>query len=230
MNGTDMHKQISTRSQALGETLARLRRKAADRLRGQPNFERLVSQGLELGVGTHIGRPLYIDSLYPWLISIGDYVTLAPYTTLLTHDASLAHYTGQTRIGRVVIGKRVNIGVGAVILPGTQIGDDSVVGAGAVVNGEIPPSSLVVGNPPKVSPIKAVVAWHRSSASRAPTWPAEGWGIFSGITDERKRLQREALAGGASGYVPALAAPGSPHADRNGSGAAARRPEPAVRA
>jgi hypothetical protein len=106
----------------------------------------------------------------------------------------------------------VNVGVGAVHQPGTNIGEDSVVGAGAVVHGEIPPGSLVVGNPAEVSPLKSVVAWHRVSAARAPTWPDEGWTITSGITEARKREQREALVDAPSGFVPATAAPGSPHA------------------
>jgi acetyltransferase-like isoleucine patch superfamily enzyme len=194
------------------ETLKRFRRRAIDRLRGEPSIERMVAAGLQLGVGTHIAHPIYFDRLHPWLIAIDDHVTLGPYVAIITHDASLAHHTGQTRIGRVVIGKRVNVGVGAILLPGTNIGEDSVVGAGAVVNGEIPRGSLVVGNPATVSPLKAVVAWHRVSAARAPTWPHDGWTISSGITEARKREQREALADGASGFVPAGAAPGSPHA------------------
>jgi acetyltransferase-like isoleucine patch superfamily enzyme len=171
---------------------------------------------MQLGTGTHISQPVYIDGLQPWLITIDDYVTLAPYVAILTHDASLAHHTGHTRIGRVVIGKRVNVGVGAVLLPGTSVGDDSVIGAGAVVHGEIPPGSLVVGNPPKVSPIKAVAAWHRASARRGHSWPIEGWTIFSGITDERKRAQRQLLSDGSSGYLPAFAAPGGPYTRANG--------------
>jgi maltose O-acetyltransferase len=192
------------------DALGRFRRRAISRLRGKPAIERLVDQGLQLGKGVHISHELYIDGLHPWLISIDDYATLSPYVAIITHDTSLVHHTGQTRLGRVVVGKRVFVGVGAILLPGTSIGDDSVVGAGAVVHGEVPPGSLVVGNPAKVSPVKGAVAWQRASATRAPTWPGEGWTIASGITEERKREQREALATGV-GYVPARSAPGSPH-------------------
>jgi hypothetical protein len=190
--------------------LEKLKRRTLSRLRGELDLDRLVSQGLQLGRGTHISPMIYIDGLQPWLITIEDYVTLAPYVSVLTHDASLAHYTSQTRIGRVVIGKRVNVGVGAVILPGTKIGEDSVIAAGAIVHGEIPSGSLVSGNPASVAPIKSIAAWHRASAARGHTWPSEGWTIFSGITEERKRMQREALGEGGSGYLPALAAPDSP--------------------
>jgi maltose O-acetyltransferase len=196
---------------SIRDTLKPLRQRVIDRLRGEPNMERLVAEGLQLGEGTHVGHPIYFDRLHPWLIAIDDYVTLSPYVAVITHDASLAQHTGQTRIGRVVVGKRVNVGVGAILLPGTNIGEDSVVGAGAVVRGEIPPGSLVVGNPATVSPLKPIVAWHRASAKRAPTWPDQGWTISSGITEARKSEQREALVDGASGYIPAQPAPGSPH-------------------
>lgn len=194
------------------DALERFSGSALDRLRGEPSLERLVSEGLQLGKGTHISHPLYFDRLHPWLIEIDDHATLAPYVAVITHDASLNQHTGQTRIGRVVVGKRVNVGVGATLLPGTVIGEDSVVGAGAVVHGRVPPGSLVIGNPAKISPITPVAAWHRASAARAPTWPREGWTLDSGISEERKREQRDALADGASGYIPATAAPGSPHA------------------
>jgi len=171
----------------------------------------MVADGLQLGEGTHISHPIYFDRLNPWLITIDDYATLAPYVAVITHDASLAHHTSQTRLGCVIVGKRVHVGVGAILLPGTNIGDDSVIAAGAVVHGEIPPGSLVIGNPAKVSPIRSAAAWQRASAARSPNWPGEGWTITSGITEERKRIQREALAHGGSGYVPARAAPGSPY-------------------
>lgn len=50
-----------------------------------------------------------------------------------------------------VIGHDVWIGTGARILPGARIGTGSIVGAGAVVGGAIPPYSVVVGNPGRVS-------------------------------------------------------------------------------
>jgi len=195
-------------------TIARVRERTMDRVRNEPNMEKLVAAGLQLGNNPHIAHPIYFDRLHPWLITIGDDATLSPFVAVITHDSSLAHHTGQTRLGRVVVGNRVYVGVGAILLPGTTIGDDSVVGAGAVVHGEIPPGSLVTGNPSEAAPIKPVAAWQRASAARSPTWPREGWSITTGITEERKRVQLEALSNGASGYTPARAAPGSPFATR----------------
>ncbi len=205
----------------MADMFRRYGQRALDFIRGEPNLDKLVRQGLQLGEGVHVARPLYIDSNRPWLISIGDYVNIGPYSVLLTHDDTLHNHTGLTRIGRVVIRARVMIGVGAIILPGTVIGEDSVIGAGAIVQGEIPPGSLVAAEPSKVSNLRAVAAWQRASAAKAPTWPMEGWSMDTGITDARKREQREALDGTTAGFLPARAADGSPYARRG------QRPQPA---
>ena len=47
----------------------------------------------------------------------------------------------------IVIGRNVWIGQGAIILPGTQVGDHSVIAAGAVVRGAFPARSLIAGVP-----------------------------------------------------------------------------------
>ena len=51
---------------------------------------------------------------------------------------------------KIVIGDRCWLGAQSVILPGTTIGDDVVIGAGSVVKGEIPPRTVVAGVPAKV--------------------------------------------------------------------------------
>ncbi|WP_208971552.1 acyltransferase [Kineococcus rubinsiae] len=50
----------------------------------------------------------------------------------------------------VVIGNDVWVGAGAIILRGSRIGEGSVVAAGAVVKGEVPPHSLAAGVPARV--------------------------------------------------------------------------------
>lgn len=49
-----------------------------------------------------------------------------------------------------VIGNDVWIGYGALILPGTRIGNGAIIGAGSVVRGEVPPYAIVTGNPAEV--------------------------------------------------------------------------------
>ncbi len=49
----------------------------------------------------------------------------------------------------VKIHKNVWIGERSIILKGTQIGENSIIGAGSVVHGDIPPNSIFAGNPAK---------------------------------------------------------------------------------
>ena len=50
----------------------------------------------------------------------------------------------------VVIGKRVWIGANSIVLKGSKIGDNSVIGAGSLVTGQIPENSVAAGNPCRV--------------------------------------------------------------------------------
>jgi maltose O-acetyltransferase len=120
------------------------------RLRGETSLERLVAQGLRLGSGARIDRGVYLDAGHPWLIDIGDEAVLSYGVIVLAHDASTRAHTGYTRIARVDIGRRVFVGPGAVILPGTRLGDDVIVQPLAVVRGAIPPGTVVEGNPGRV--------------------------------------------------------------------------------
>jgi acetyltransferase-like isoleucine patch superfamily enzyme len=84
-------------------------------------------------------------------ITIGDDTDIAAFVTISTADS---HKRAQGRSGSIErrpiwIGRRCFIGVGAVILGGTVIGDESVIGAGVVLKGQvIPARSRVRPAPP----------------------------------------------------------------------------------
>jgi len=90
----------------------------------------------------------------PWLISIGDRVTIAADVLLMTHDgATWLVRDGRGRrykYGRVEIGNDVFIGAQSVIMPGVRIGDRCVVGAGSVVTKSVPSGAIVAGVPAKI--------------------------------------------------------------------------------
>lgn len=70
---------------------------------------------------------------------------LTCYPFPIFDPARIASYHPDRR--DTVIGHDVWLGYGAMVLPGARIGTGAVIGAGAVVRGEIPPYSVVIGNP-----------------------------------------------------------------------------------
>ncbi len=181
--------------------LAREHRAAIRRVRGWPNLEKLVEDGLVLGERVFVAGGTHLDPDFAWLIDIGDDTTISLGVMVLAHDASTRRHTGYTRLGRVRIGKRVFVGAHAIILPGVTIGDDAVVGAGSMVRSDVAPGTIVGGNPAKViSDTESYVARHAELMEGKPRWPKWGWTAGRGITPERKREMREALADG-EGYV-----------------------------
>lgn len=76
-------------------------------------------------------------------ISIGE-ESLVAFKTLLI----AARPDGS--VDPIRVGRRCFVGGGSVILPGVTIGDGSIVGAGAVVFDNVPPRTIVGGNPARV--------------------------------------------------------------------------------
>jgi acetyltransferase-like isoleucine patch superfamily enzyme len=108
--------------------------------------------------GARIGNSCLIYSTRfstePYLIDIGDHVGIAGGVQFITHHGFAMiirrkHPDAQI-FGRIRVGSGTVIGIDAILLPGTEIGKDCIVGARAVVRGTIPDNSLVVGNPAKV--------------------------------------------------------------------------------
>ncbi|MFZ0743822.1 MAG: aminotransferase class I/II-fold pyridoxal phosphate-dependent enzyme [Terracidiphilus sp.] len=81
-----------------------------------------------------------------------------------TADGNLQSET-DWKVERTVIRKGVSIGSGATILPNTDIGENSIVGAGSVVTKDVPANSIVAGNPAKV--LRMIEQQPESKASRA---------------------------------------------------------------
>jgi len=110
------------------------------------------SRGVKIGKNVFIGEWVYIDVVFPELVIIEDGVAIAPHVKIITHSKpNEAHRRWlKSFAAPVIIKKNAFIGLGAIILPGVTIGENSIVAAGAVVTKDVPPCTLVGGAPARV--------------------------------------------------------------------------------
>ncbi|WP_226999745.1 acyltransferase [Microbulbifer aggregans] len=85
-----------------------------------------------------------LDFTNPAGVYIGAGSYLAFGSTILTHDMS------RDLNKPVKIGKNCFIGANAILLPGVELGDQVIVGAGSVVTKSFPSNVIVTGNPAKI--------------------------------------------------------------------------------
>ncbi|BDT73270.1 2,3,4,5-tetrahydropyridine-2,6-dicarboxylate N-acetyltransferase [Comamonadaceae bacterium OS-4] len=115
-----------------------------------------TSSGYALRIGDHcfIG----IDNFFSvgQAIAIGDYVLTTKDCAFIgaghTYDDPFVPYTsaGVSAGGNIVVGANCFFGIGAKVIGNLTIGHGSVIGAGAVVQADVPPFSLVVGAPARI--------------------------------------------------------------------------------
>ncbi|MCT2398418.1 acyltransferase [Novosphingobium mangrovi (ex Huang et al. 2023)] len=100
--------------------------------------------GTQIGEGTRISLSAKIDLTNPKGVIIGKYTALAFGSSVLTHDFIHSKHV-VTKIGDYCF-----IGARAIIMPGVTVGDHCIVASGAVVMKDVPPNSVVMGNPGRV--------------------------------------------------------------------------------
>lgn len=135
-----------------------------------------------------------IDANWPWLISVGDDVTLASNVRILAHDASTAKTGAHTKVGIVRIGNNVFIGADSIVLCNTRIGDNVIIGAGSVVTKDIPSNSVYAGNPAKfICTFEEYRNKHLSNRMTHPTFGQHPWNEWINASDEEKAEMKKQL-------------------------------------
>lgn len=90
----------------------------------------------------------------PYLISIGNNVTITQNVVFHTHDGGVhvlrKQNPGLNIFGKIIIGDNVFIGSNTIILPNIKVGNNVVIGSGSVITKDIPENSVVVGVPARV--------------------------------------------------------------------------------
>jgi maltose O-acetyltransferase len=178
--------------------------RAARYVRSGQDLDRLQRAGLTLGRDVAIEDGVVFDGAFPWLIEVGDETTIAPQAYLLAHDASTKRHLDRTRVGRVVVGRRVFIGARALILPGVTVGDGAIVAAGAVVTRDVAPGAIVAGNPAaEVGRVDDYLARQRARVEDAPYFPPDRYPTASRELSDAARadMRRQLDEAGRDGYV-----------------------------
>jgi len=90
----------------------------------------------------------------PWLIEIGNKVTLTSGVTVLTHDGSTWLFNDDKGrrflYKKTIIKNNVFVGVKSIIMPGVVIEDNVIIAAGSIVTKSVPNGVVIGGNPAKI--------------------------------------------------------------------------------
>ena len=116
----------------------------------------LKACGFELGEQVYIGDNLTVTVGFAdksMKLIIQDRVSIAPNVTLI-----IASHPNESRLKpilpapkrSIVIGHDSWLGANCIVMPGVTIGECCIVGAGSVVTHDVPPYSIVVGNPARI--------------------------------------------------------------------------------
>ncbi|OAI28334.1 MULTISPECIES: acyltransferase [Methylomonas] len=125
-------------------------------IRDRRHIKNAISKGMIVGERFRaMGKVNYGSE--PYLIRIGNHVTLSFEVCFITHDGGTWVYRDRydeladvTRYGPIRIYDNCFIGARAIIMPNVKIGPNSLVAAGAVVTKDVPPNSVYGGVPAKL--------------------------------------------------------------------------------
>ena len=164
-------------------------------------IKKWIDNGAKIGKNFKLERNSYLDSSFPWLIEIGDNVTIAPDVLILSHDGSTKNVIGYSKCGNVSIGNNVFIGAKSVILPNTRIGNNVIIGSNSVVSGNIPENTVIAGSPAKIlMNIEQFEAKHKEMIKQGKKYEKDFTkkGKISNV--DKKKMKKE-LEENKNGYV-----------------------------
>lgn len=150
----------------------RIRRRIAEVRFGEEDVARTMMVEYARNLGVRIGQDCRIYTMSfstePYLISIGNRVTVTHGVEFVTHDGGVWVLREKDPtlelFGTVTIGNNVFIGLKSIILLNTVIGDNCIVAAGSVVKGTFDAGSVIAGVPArKIMSIEEYYSRHRDS-------------------------------------------------------------------
>lgn len=122
----------------------------------QINVEKgaFFGRGSEIEIGDYSG--IGKNAVLQGVIAIGNYVMMGPDVMIYTRNHAFEDlkkpmmFQGERDVKKVIIKDDVWIGARSILLPGVEVGEGAIIGAGSVVTKSIEPYSIVGGNPARV--------------------------------------------------------------------------------
>ncbi len=111
-------------------------------------FPWLVEMGNTISIGR--GVEFYPDYFEGSRIHIGSDVIIAPNVRFHAGDHDFSDQDYRSKGAPIHVGNNVWIGAAVLVLPGVTIGDGAIIGAGSVVNKDVPANCMAVGSPVRV--------------------------------------------------------------------------------
>ena len=152
--------------------------------------KRAIKAGMKLGKGCRFLGSHDFGS-EPYLIEIGDNVTVSSDVSFINHDGGTAvvkrlnpkRYSKIIKYGKITIGENCFIGSRTMIMPGVRIGSNCVIGAGSVITKNIPDNSVAVGVPAKI--IRTVEDYAERCLNNCPEYSEEQY-----LRDKKSEILR----------------------------------------
>ena len=134
------------------------------------NSYKIYKKSLGVTFGKHVRITGRIDfGSEPFLISIGDNVTITKGTRFITHDGGVGlfrnEFPGINIFGKITIKNNVFIGNNVIILPNISVGNNVIIGVGSIVTKDIPDNVVVVGIPARV--IRTIEEYKQNALKKA---------------------------------------------------------------
>lgn len=140
----------------------------------------------------------------PFLIEIGDNVTVSSNVTFVNHDGGTTvfkklyepQYEKVLKFGKIIIHDNCFIGTGTIIMPGVEIGPNAVIGAGSIVTKNVEPETVVAGTP--IRTICSLEEYALKSKKTCPDYNYESYRknkrtelmqVFSNNADSNKNMR-----------------------------------------
>jgi len=106
--------------------------------------------GVRLGSRVYMSECVWIDPLFPELLTIEDDVMIGREARIGMHTFDTDEFVA----GKVAIRRGAVIGSFSIIGPGVEIGEGATVAPGAVVGRDVPAGCVALGNPARILPKK----------------------------------------------------------------------------